>query len=372
MAMTLLAVGGGTFMTALNVSKGWDSNLKRIDEQRFYDIDVRLHRQEPDQLLMQSLERNSGLECVELWNYAPTAPVGETSYRIVDTYPDKGHGSFFILGVPPATRLIRLPVTQGRWLDSTGTNDVVLNHMAQVRFPTVRIGDSILLSLDNIATRWRIVGIAEDLYSPATAYVPAAAFREEAGLQGRANMIRARFDRSSPGSHASITRAIEETYIRSNVSIYQSIPASLFRNAIAEHMTVLINSLLAMAALVGLVGIIGLASTVSMNLLERTREMGVLKAIGARPGTIQRIVMLEALAIGLTSVAFAFCLSMLTSYVLGMWIGNMAFRSPLALTVSAPGVIGWTAITVCGTIVAAYYPARRASRLTTREALGYG
>ena len=64
---------------------------------------------------------------------------------------------------------------------------------------------------------------------------------------------------------------------------------------------VIVGFLILMAVLLGAVGSLGLSTTMGINMMERIREIGVLRAIGASNGAIWRIVLLEGLAIATIS-----------------------------------------------------------------------
>jgi putative ABC transport system permease protein len=136
-------------------------------------------------------------------------------------------------------------------------------------------------------------------------------------------------------------------------------------------MKVLVNALLTMALLMAVVGILGLTSTVSMNVLERTREIGVMRAIGATPKKIRTLIVLEGITIGILSILLAFVVSLVLSYYMGEFIGSISFRTSLGLTISMQALLIWTLIIAIGSYIASVLPARRANRVTTREALSY-
>lgn len=119
------------------------------------------------------------------------------------------------------------------------------------------------------------------------------------------------------------------------------------------------------------VGTIALMSTMSMSILERTREIGAMRAIGATPAKVRSLVVWEGLLIGALSIFIAFVLSLILSDYMGKLIGNMSFRTPLSLTVSVMALIVWVLIIILGSYLATIYPARRANSITTREALAY-
>jgi putative ABC transport system permease protein len=126
-----------------------------------------------------------------------------------------------------------------------------------------------------------------------------------------------------------------------------------------------------MAILMALVGTLGLTSTISMNVLERTREIGVMRAIGATPKTIRKLIVSEGFIIGFISIVIAFLLSLIQSFAMGRFIGHISFRTILTLTISTTAILIWLAIIVFGSYIATIFPARKANRVSTREALAY-
>jgi putative ABC transport system permease protein len=369
LTLGLLATGGAMFMTALNVSEAWDKNLKRIYVQRLYDQEIKLNdRINPDTVFsrIKSLE---GVTGVEGWDYSSSSVVKEGNYEITKTYPDKGHGSFTILALPVNTKLLNPTITEGRWLDTEGTNEVVLNQLA--RNSEMKIGDEISLSLEDKPTTWKIIGFTEDVGSSATAYVSIQSFKKLNGSAGKIKMIRIGYiDRSrdyASNKNFEVDHVLEELHVQ----VSSSTPVWLLHNAVAAHMKVLVNSLLAMAILMAVVGTLGLTSTISMNVLERTREIGVMRAIGATPKKIRTLIVSEGLTIGILSIALAFIVSIALSYFMGQFIGSISFKTPLTMTISLSAIIIWIVIVILGSYLATILPAKRANIVTTREALSY-
>lgn len=107
------------------------------------------------------------------------------------------------------------------------------------------------------------------------------------------------------------------------------------------------------------------------NILDRTREFGVLHAIGARPKTVRRIVVAEGVFIAITSCLLAIIPALGLTAGLGALLGNLFFNAPLPFRVSWLALGIWTALVVLGAVLATDAAATRASRLTVREALAY-
>ncbi|WP_338870813.1 FtsX-like permease family protein [Spirosoma sp. SC4-14] len=369
MTLGLLAAGGAMFMTALNVSSAWDANLSRIYTQRLYDLEIRLDNPMQVNKAIAQLKNMAGIKQVEIGSFAPVSIAQTGPYAVSHTYPDKGHGSFTVLALPVPTRLLNPTVVEGHWLNRQSATDVVLNQLA--RRKGMKLGDTLLLSVGDKPTTWRIIGFTEDVGSAATAYVSIDALARYIPSSGCSAMLRIAFANRDRAFVKTKINEVENRLERENIAVRSSVPVWLLHNAIAGHMRILINSLMAMAILMALVGTLGLLSTMSMNMMERTREIGVMRALGATPSRIRNLIVWEGLTIGAFSIFLAFVLSLLLSTYLGQFIGNMAFRTPLSLAILPLALGIWVILIVVGSYLATLFPARRANRLTTREALAY-
>lgn len=112
-------------------------------------------------------------------------------------------------------------------------------------------------------------------------------------------------------------------------------------------------------------------TTMSLNVLERRREMGVLRAIGATTRIVWLMVVAEGLVIGLLSWTIAALLAWPVSKVIGDTLVGIMFRSGLDFTFEPLGLVIWLLITIGLSGLASFWPAWRASRATVREALAY-
>ena len=133
----------------------------------------------------------------------------------------------------------------------------------------------------------------------------------------------------------------------------------------------IIGFMLFMSVLLAVVGGLGLTSTMSLNILERTREIGVMRAIGSSNGSVRGIVITEGILIGLISWLLAVPLGIPVSLGFGALIGQAFFERPMQLSYSIPGVFIWLAIALVISTLASLVPARRAVRISVREALAY-
>jgi putative ABC transport system permease protein len=130
-----------------------------------------------------------------------------------------------------------------------------------------------------------------------------------------------------------------------------------------------------LAALIGVTIVLGIGNTLTMNVLERTREIGTAMALGATRARILRLFVLEGSLLGLlggaTGLAVGWALAVLLSHV-GIPMPpppgrNESYSAEIILT---PAIAGLAfAIAVAASIVASCYPAWKASRLAIVDAL---
>lgn len=369
LTVALLAAGGAMFMTAQNVLRGWERNLEKFYEARFYDLEIRFHSPLGPPLL-ERLRGLPGVRLVEGWGYGPAEISNGGGPEISATYPDGRHSSFTLLGPPPDTSLIRFPVLRGRWLRPEDLDAVVLNHSAAARFPGVEMGAPVALTVGGRGATWKLVGIVEEIGSPAAAYVSSASFASRLGGADGGRLVRLVTTARSASERAAILRSVEREIEAAGVSIEQGLPLAEHRTAVGDHIVILINALLAMAMVMAIVGTLGLISTLGTNVLERARELGIMKTLGATSGRLRWLLVQEALAIGAASWLLALGLALPLTAMVGRLVGGLGFLAPLPLVFAATPALLWLALTLLASLIATLAPAYRIARLTVREALG--
>jgi putative ABC transport system permease protein len=111
--------------------------------------------------------------------------------------------------------------------------------------------------------------------------------------------------------------------------------------------------------------------TMSINVLERTREIGVLRAIGAPNRGVAQVFILEGITIGLLSWILGSLLAIPVTQGLNQAVGGAIMGAPLTFAYSMPGLWTWLVVVFLLSALASFIPARNASRLTVREVLAY-
>lgn len=365
LAFTLvtLVLGGAIFISVLSVRDSIGVEIERTFG--YYQSDVNVEFAEPTLMshALDAIAGVSGVEAVEGWNILNAnvmRPGGENSDLI----------SLF---APPAnTKLVHPYMAEGRWLRPNDTNAIVVdNHFMKIR-PDVKVGDEISLRINEKEYPFVVVGmfrLASNVASPFT-YVNNEYLVEKIGGTNKATSLRIVTSLHDSAFQADVYNALQTRFDEEHIKVTMQTGNESIANG-RRQTDILIYLLLFMAVLIALVGGLGLTGTMSMNVLERTREIGVLRSIGAESGVIFQMVVVEGLLIGMMSWALAIPLAIPLTHLLDNRLGSALMTLPLTYMLSNDGIIAWLVIVLILSTIASLLPARSATHLTVRDVLAY-
>lgn len=373
LSVGLLASAGAVFVGGMSTMASFQASLDRDKELRRWDVEVRLA--DIDQVsavaLTNLVAEIPDVTRVEGWTILQTSviPPGQQT-SVTRTYPDQGHGSIAVTVVPPGSSLIAPPpLLEGRWLRPDETGAVVIGQAGLAKsLPDVHSGDTIQLSIGGRLTSWLAVGIAESVGGHGGGiFITQEGFEAATGVS-QPNRLRIVTDKHDEETRTSVAQAADRILTDAGIVVRSAESVSRSAAAGAGHMLPLILVFLGLSIAISVVGFAGLTSTMSTNVLERTREFGVMSAIGAPASTVRRLVVLEGIFIAVVSCVIAAIPALLLTTVM---IGNLPMPVSLPFQISVLGVVIWVIVVVVGAALATLAPASQASRLTVREALAY-
>jgi putative ABC transport system permease protein len=216
-----------------------------------------------------------------------------------------------------------------------------------IRAPVVATTDTFEASgnivLMSLATLKDAYGITSD----STLAVTASSADSRAALDRQVNAL---LDRRYPGDEAVSNAEVKQQY----------------EDAVNQQFS-FFNAIVGIAVIVGLLGII---NTLSMAVIERTREIGVLRALGGSRWRIRRTMLMESLLISVAGSLVGLALGLLVGIV---WIVSVRESTLVGLNLEIPTTM-LIAIAALGILIgalAAIIPARRAAHLDPLKALTY-
>jgi putative ABC transport system permease protein len=371
LSVGLLASAGSVFVAGMSLMSGTQAIDDERSAQRYWDVEVHLTSPAEKEAVATAVERVADVTGIEAWYRTQIGVAGPGQLPFTRTYPDQGHGSVALNTGPAGAALPPPKLLEGRWLNAGETGAVVLNQVTRDNTaPDLGAGDSAQLFIAGKATTWRIAGIVEEReHGGGGVYATAEGFAAATGGPQRVNMLRIVTARHDEQARSTVAAAVEKSLGDAGFDVTVSASVSRSEAASAGHLGPVIMVLLGIALPLGLIGAIGLAATMSANILDRTREFGVMHAIGARPKDVRRIVVAEGLFIALASCLVAAIPALVLTGILGAGLGTLFTSAPLPYRISVLAVGVWIALVLLIAALATEAAATRASRITVREAL---
>jgi putative ABC transport system permease protein len=362
LTLATLALAGTVFVAILSVRASLGQTLDDAVNYRNYDVDVSLDRPYPAALLRRLTADVPGITRAEPW-------VSEGASRIRADGSESA--TFTLVGAPLGTSLIRPIVLKGRWLRPDDRDAVVVNSDVLKSEHRLGVGQRIELAVNGLTSRWRVVGIVRGiLLGPVVyaGYAAAARAAHESGLARRVEIVGTRHD---AGAESELARRVE-TRLRAAGLRVGWVETTADRRAVDNaNFRVLVSFLLSMGMLLVVVGGLGLAGMLGINVLERRREIGVLRAIGAGDGDVFKLVVLEALVIGMLGWLLSLPLAVPLSRALSNQVGRRFIGAPLSYSWSWGGAFVWLGVVLVASLLASLLPARRAAHVSVRDALAF-
>lgn len=367
MNLLLLAGAGAMCLTSLNLRAAWTGLVDDAERVRRYDLDVRLSRAlDPDTMRMLA-SHIDGVTAVEPWVRTGLAVADTGRVRVTASYPDGGHGTVTLFGAPAATVVIAHELTAGRWLRAGDRNAVVLNDMAaHGPFRGRQVGDSVRVLVDELPTTVQVVGMIREPITGGAAYMEAEAL---GALLARGHVAESyRVAVEPTAALEPVSRALARALADRGITVTGITTRGRASAAQGGHVAVLVAALGFIAVVMTVVSLLGLSSSLGIAVAERTRELGVLRAIGATPGQVQRMVVFEGVALAGVSWVGALAVSTILSGVVARVLASISAQ-PLAPRQSVVASALWLVVVLGGAALVSVVPARRAARMSVREAV---
>lgn len=365
LALTLftLTLGGAVFIAVFNAQVSLDTKMEQVT--RYFGADVQLdfvdyHRIE--KITTQALSV-PGVERVEVW-----LMTGADWLRPEGTPPI----AVGLIAPPADSALIDPTLLQGRWLLPGDQRAIAVNEAFWNEVPGLKPGDTLRLKLAGREDDWTVVGIFQYTgFDDLVAYANYDYVAGELQQTRHAASYRIVTTEHSLAYQEQVSAQLNAHFRDLGLKVSKAEAGKAFNASVTEVLGILTAVLLVMALMTALVGSIGLTGTMSMNVMERTREIGVMRAIGAHNQIVSKLVIVEGLVIGVLSYGLGAALSFPISILLSNVISLAIFNTPAPFAFTAQGFLIWLIVVIFLSMAASLLPARNATKLTIREVLAY-
>jgi putative ABC transport system permease protein len=364
LAITLLALsaGGALLLTAYDI---YESLMRVVDvslAQQGHDVEVQLQRPVPPAQLESVARAVADVEIAEAFRRA-----------VVTIVPSEGEAAsvsesrrLLFYGYPPATRLMKLRLQEGRWPRDDESGAIVVSRLVQNAAPSSQLDREITLKYRDRRAKVRVVGVVEEI-GPPTIYSSFSTFEAVTGLGDASQVIRVK---AAAGREQTVANALDQALLDAHLAPSAVNTRHEFRTVLDEHFAVVTAVMKMVALAAALIGAISLVASVSLSVLERAREIGVIRALGATPRAVVGIFLIEGSAVAILGALISIAASIYFAQALNGKASRELLHVAVPLYVSRIGlsVLFSGAFVV---LVGVLLSVRRVLRMSVREALSY-
>ena len=362
MLLTLLALaaGGAVLVGAANLRGAVIASVGTLFAAQHFDVSLRLAEGAPVARIETTALGLEGVDAVESWRGARATLV---------TADGADGDALTMIGIPSPSRLLQPKLRSGRWIAPGDDAALVVSEIFARERPGLAPGAVLTLAIDGVPRPWTVVGIVDSGPQP-IAYATRGAIDALRGDALATTLVVKLASASAAGQLDTVLR-LRSALAEAGMPVAGSQLQIENRRVIEDHLVMVVDFLGAMGWVMIAIGGMGLASTMGMAVLERRREIGVLRAIGASGRAIMMLLQAEGMVITLLAWAACLPLSVPIGALMAEAFGRIMFPVPVPLMPDAFAALRWLAIMASISVIACAWAARRALRVPTAQALAY-
>jgi putative ABC transport system permease protein len=290
----------------------------------------------------------------------------------------KGSLGAQLLAVPSGTAMYRPLIEHGRWLQPADAGQrVVVISADTAALNGIKAGDRISIHLGPNKQAWQVIGLYRWLagsdYTVEPVYAPLETVRIITGRRDAASFLLLDAPVNTIEEEAGYVRELNQTFQDKGITldVYTTLAKLEQRQFVRNQFNPVIGTLLGLASMIAAVGGIGLSGALAIGVLQRIREIGVLRAVGAPSKAIYRLFMLEGMLHGVIAWCISVPLAYFAAEPLSRELGKTMLGIQLDFAFDFSAIGYWLVIVLVLAGTASFWPARKASRLSVRESLGH-
>jgi len=356
LTVSALAISGAAFLAVQTTTSSWNAVLNDIFASYHADVFVGFNNPQPFGAVEPVVAGVRGV--------AQTEPLSETN--VVTSW-----GTVSLTGVVPNPALYHKNVVAGRWLTSSDGGTLLISQDAAQR-SGLHVGDSVDFHTDLYNAHWRIIGIVKDLKGAGAGgafittlaqanafnhlpedYAPELMIRSTSSNQADIDALAKRVDDTLGGTAAHATVQTSSQQINRSQSSFLIIYAVFY----------------SVVAVIALVGAIGLFNALAMSVLERRREIGILRSMGATGRKVAQVFWTEGVGLGVVSWLVAVVIGIPAAYGFVQLVGAVLLKSPFVF--NPLSMLAMLVFIVAVASVATIGPVWSASRVRIADTLRY-
>lgn len=369
MTELVLVTAGAAFLMVMSLNSSLQRTLDNIFARNQYDTVVQFRENQRLEHATVLADSVPGVQKTEL--HLVQAASMYVSGQLVK---EAGIGTS-IEGIPTGSDFFKPLIVAGRWIAPGDGRCVVITRDAAKK-NHIELGDIVTLDLGELGKdQWQVVGFYDPVFAGVfnsdTIYAPLNALFMATKKYNEGTVLYVRTSSHGSAFVSDLTKRLQNLFEDRGMKVVQTQTQPDLRSTNEWQFSLVVYMMLALSVIVAVVGGIALMGALSIGVIERTKEIGVLRAVGARTRTILGVFIMEGLLEGILSWMIAVPISLFASPALAAALGKAMFGATLDYQYNWPAVGIWFGIMLVVAAIASIMPANSATRISVRDSLAY-
>lgn len=355
MNILMLSFGGGIIISSLTLNQSLQSLMEDMSGFWKHDVEWYINSPQPEKELTSFMMDIEGVIEAEGWTKRNT--------EIIES-PEKSSNSL-LYSLPSDSEFINPHLLEGNWLNESQPNKIVINSELSDS-QGIHTGDSLDLQIGKSRKAWRIAGVVESSLSGPSIFMTEEGYSKWTGMK-TVNRLMVTTQPNVKGD--SILQKGESHLGGKGVVVEGSDTVEDMNSRPEEIISLVTLTIFLIGILFTLVGIFNLMIAVSINIYERTKEIGILRSLGCSNSKVYQLFIWENTLITLLSWGLATAISYPLNWLLGRKIGESLLHFSIEPDISAAGSMYWLGASLFIGLIASILPVRKALKVSVKELL---
>lgn len=353
-----LTLGLSLFTASLNLRSSIQNTFEKTLKKQKYSLSITLGDNYKIETVDSILKKLPEIEKTEFWL--------QQTFEI-DNQNVVGP-SFNLTAFDENTKLLTFNFISGKY-PTNWKNTLVVNPEFIGEYPASKVGDSISLYSNGKLHRWYLAGVVKEIGSPG-AYTSKNAWEDFTNEKKATSELKIKLPNSITGPDISATMLKAESLLKENsIFIVNSYNQADYLKLLNDHILVITVFLMIMSLLVIFVGGIGIISIMNIKIIDRKREIGIMRAIGGSKYQNNKIILLEIFILGFLSWSISWFISIPISKIISAFFGKLIIETELDFMTNDSALRITFFVTLFILLLSSIIPIRNASKSTVIKAI---
>jgi putative ABC transport system permease protein len=354
-----LAVGIFIYLVAINIRSSLLVTAETEIAHLHYDIAVITEKSKTsDELAFLGIFND--VKRVEYWQYKSVLIDND----LQDNSSEATNEPVVLKSMPANSNAMTPVLIDGQWFvegkADENADNVVVNQRFINRYPHLEVGDRLNWKVNGELKSAKIQGVIKEFLGAAVYRKMTFEQSDEASVNNTPhyNAALITLKTATEQSLAQVIRGVEVHAAMENVVLRSVSSAKKASRIIFNHINIIVIALMSLATVVMVVAAMSVASGIASSIIERTREIGVLRAVGAKPSAIHCILITETLALACVAWLIALLIAQPASRIMADYFGSVLVEYPFDfatdVALSLLGLAGASLLMVVATLIPAF------------------